>query len=340
MAGIEVLIADDWSYLFEYRNEQPGQIGDQKMEEHVIVGRSQIVVGTDLRVRGGEVARPPILALAKDPDDDGPLLVNNGQNYRDSDTTNPQRMHDFALTLAQIAAPNPDSARVEVTYLAAHRPQLQIRPAPGKKDFKSPDIDLVGPFGAGVPVVVKGAPNGISITVRNLGSLAATDVQIHVRWLPFTVAPGKWIDLPDPTPFSVPATGLTSLVVPWPVPKSVKIGDAEAEHFCVRVDIDRYRDPAHPEQEEIVVVDNWAQSNFNTAAGPVRLPVDPDRHGCQCQQRAEPDGDLSVRRGPVQRLVPDLPRPRLAAAGGGADQGDRARVREPGRRPGVRDRVR
>ena len=84
-AGIEVPIMDDWSYLFEYRNEQPGQIGDQRLEG-VVVGRTQIVVGTDLRVRGGDVARPPILRLAQRPDDDGPVLVNDGQNYRDDDT--------------------------------------------------------------------------------------------------------------------------------------------------------------------------------------------------------------------------------------------------------------
>lgn len=126
-AGIEVPIMDDWSYFFEYRNEQPTQIGDQRLEG-VVTGRTQMVVGTDLRVRGGEVARPPILLLGKDLDNDGPLLVDNGQNYRDSDVTNPERMHDFALTVQQIAAPDADSARVDVTYVAAHRPQLQVRP--------------------------------------------------------------------------------------------------------------------------------------------------------------------------------------------------------------------
>jgi hypothetical protein len=78
------------------------------------------------------------------------------------------------------------------------------------------------------------------------------------------VAPGKWNDLPDPAPFTVPASSLTSLVIPWNVPSSIKVGGVEAEHFCVRVEVDRYRDPAHPEHEEIVVFDNWAQSNFDT----------------------------------------------------------------------------
>jgi hypothetical protein len=264
VAGIEVPIFDDWSYLFEYRREQSGQIGDQQLENSVVGGRTQIVVGTDLRVSGGQVGRPPIIRLAEDLDNDGPLLVNNGQDYRDSDTTNPQRMHDFMLTLDAIASPNPNAAKVEVTYLEAHRPQLQVRPAPGYGNFRSPDIELLGPFGAAVPGAAKGMPNAIKITVHNLGSLPAAGVQIHVRWLPFTVTGGAWRHLPDPSPFSVPASGLTSITVPWNIPASVKVGDVEAEHFCVRVDIDRYLDPAHPEHEEIVVADNWAQSNFDT----------------------------------------------------------------------------
>jgi hypothetical protein len=119
-------------------------------------------------------------------------------------------------------------------------------------------------FGSAVPGAVKGMPNAVRITVHNLGSLPATNTQIHVRWLPFTVTAGDWRALDDPAPFSVPANGLTSLVVPWNIPASVKVGDTEAEHFCVRVDVDRYQDPAHPDHEEVVVVDNWAQSNFDT----------------------------------------------------------------------------
>jgi M6 family metalloprotease-like protein len=274
-AGIEVPITDDWSYLFEYRREQPGQIGDQRMETSIINGRTEILVGTDLRVRGGEVARPPIIRLGKDADNDGPLLVNNGQDYTDSDVTNPQRMHDFVLRLNAIANPDQDSAEIDVDYLDAHRPQLQVRPAPGRGNFKSPDIDLIGPFGTSVPGAIKGATNAIKITVHNVGSLMAADTQIHVRWLPFTLTAGTWNNLDDPAPFDVPANGITSLVVPWAIPASVKVGDVEAEHFCVRVDIDRYRDPAHPEHEEIVVFDNWAQSNFDSK--PVKFNSPSDR---------------------------------------------------------------
>jgi hypothetical protein len=44
------------------------------------------------------------------------------------------------------------------------------------------------------------------------------------------------------------------------------VGDVEAEHFCVRADVDRYIDPVDPAGSEIVVYNNWAQSNFNTDA--------------------------------------------------------------------------
>jgi hypothetical protein len=264
VAGIEVPIQDGWSYLFELRRAQGDQIGDQGLNS--LSASRFMVLGTDLRVSRGESARPPILFLPVDVDGDGPVLDAANEDYKDSDTTNPERMHDFGLVVQAIGAPDADSAQVRVDYIAAHRPQLQIRPAPGRGNFKSPDIDLIGPFGVAVTGVVKGVTNGIRITVHNLGTLAATQVQIHVKWLPFTLSAGSWRTLPDPSPFNVPALGITSLVVPWDLPASVKVGDVEAEHFCVRVEIDRYRDPAHPAQEEIVVFDNWAQSNFDSAS--------------------------------------------------------------------------
>ena len=44
------------------------------------------------------------------------------------------------------------------------------------------------------------------------------------------------------------------------------VDDKEAEHFCIRVDIDRYVDPTDPAGNEIVVHNNGAQSNFTTSA--------------------------------------------------------------------------
>jgi hypothetical protein len=44
----------------------------------------------------------------------------------------------------------------------------------------------------------------------------------------------------------------------------MKIEDIEVEHFCVKASIDAYVDPKDPSNNEIVVFNNWAQSNFDT----------------------------------------------------------------------------
>ena len=54
------------------------------------------------------------------------------------------------------------------------------------------DIDLVNPLGLFMTnSVIKGAVNKIRITVHNVGVVDATNVVTHVKWLPFTVAPGR-----------------------------------------------------------------------------------------------------------------------------------------------------
>ena len=68
--AVEVAVQDGWSYLFEYRAEQAGQIGDQHLHTLGPGGRKQLVLGTDVRVPRGQVpdgaARPPILQLPVD----------------------------------------------------------------------------------------------------------------------------------------------------------------------------------------------------------------------------------------------------------------------------------
>jgi hypothetical protein len=58
----------------------------------------------------------------------------------------------------------------------------------------------------------------------------------------------------------------------WTPPQSLLIGDVEVEHFCLRVDIERYVDTVNPAQDEITVFDNWAQSNFDTTSAPFNSP--------------------------------------------------------------------
>ena len=187
--------------------------------------------------------------------------------------TNRDRMFDFVAT-ATTLPDGPDLARLQIDYLRANRPQLVVHPPPGGGNFRTDDIRLIpvlpgtaSTTGSGVPdvVVVKGARNMIAVTVWNTGTLAADQVHMRVAWMPFTLTAGAPVPLPAPDPFSVPPGGGHQTVeIPWDLPSSVQLGGVEVDHFCVRVDIDRYVDPAHPESDEIVVFDNWAQSNFST----------------------------------------------------------------------------
>ena len=87
-----------------------------------------------------------------------------------------------------------------------------------------------------------------------------------MQWLPFTSAPGPWNPLPDPPTQPIPAHSTRQFVLNWTLPPSVQVNNKEAEHFCVRVNIDRYVDSSDPSGSEIVVHNNWAQSNFSTSA--------------------------------------------------------------------------
>ncbi|MEV4456953.1 hypothetical protein [Microbispora sp. NPDC049633] len=262
-AGIEIRLRDGWNYYFEHRREQPGQIGDQQLPRNA-------VLGTDVfQASAEDMARPLILLLPNDVDGDGPVLAVAGRDYEESDVTNPDRMNDFRLTrlLPNLTDPA-DDVRVRVEYVGAHRAELQITPARGNGHWKSPDIDIDGPSGPNI--VVKGQKHRIRIRVRNAGTKAAGQVTLRVGWLPFTTTPGAWQALPSPAPLSIGAKSSAVFEVDWTVPASVTVPSAsgpaiEAEHFCVRVDIDRYVDPVDPAGSEIVVHNNWAQSNFNTS---------------------------------------------------------------------------
>jgi hypothetical protein len=216
------------------------------------------------QAKADEVARPLILLLPKDVDNDGPVLRMANEDYRESDVTNPDRLNDFILTCKNTLPSDNNAINVQIDYVGAFRPELQITPAPGRGNFKSPDISLDGP--AGPDIVVKGKVNTIKVRVHNRGTKAANAVQIRVQWLPFTIAAGPWNSLPNPPTQEIPAHSTREFVLNWSVPASTQAGSVEAEHFCVRVDVDRYVDPTDPAGSEIVVYNNWAQSNFTTDA--------------------------------------------------------------------------
>ena len=268
-AGIEIRVRDGWNYYFEYRREQAGQLGDQELDK--IAGGGQFVVGTDVIVLGntgmiaggdGDVRRPRILRLPVDADGDGPVLDATGEDYEETDLTNPDAAHDFRLRFEGVEAGDQNAARVRVEYVAARRADLRIRPAPGQGNWKSPDIDLDGP--KGMNAVAKGLEHTIIVRVRNAGTEDARSVRVRVAWLPFTTSPGPWTNLPDPPRQDIPKSKTVEFHVKWTPPASVKVGAESAEHFCVKADVDRYVDPSDPTHSEIVIGNNWAQSNFDS----------------------------------------------------------------------------
>ncbi len=349
--AVEVAVQDGWSYLFEYRAEQPGQLGDHHLDQLGTGGQKQLLLGTDVRVPRGLIAdgaaRPPILQLPRDVDGDGPVLY-QGHDYQDSDVTNRDRMFDFTATATALPH-STDSALLQIDYVRANRPQLVIHPAPGRGDFRSGDIQLIPVLpntastgGPGLPevLVVKGARNKIAVTVWNTGTLDADQVRIHVHWIPFTLTAGTPVPLPDPPPFAVAAGSASTVEVPWDLPTSVPLGGVEVDHFCVRVDIDRYLDPAHPESKEIVVFDNWAQSNFSTKW--LRHGSPSERAGTvvTASNVLARDARYEFGGGPGRRPVPRLSRQRMASTRSGRGDHGRARVRiargRPALGPGVR----
>jgi hypothetical protein len=262
LAGVEIRIKDGQSYYFEYRRQIDGRVGDQQLAAEE--GGLQLILGTDVEQPDGkpDAPRPVILRLGVDADGNGPILRATGEDYEETDTTNIARLHDFRLRLTEFDAADPDSAHVAVEYVRAHRPELRIERAPGRGDWKSPDIDLVGPAGANR--VVKGHWHRIVARVYNAGSKQADSVRVHFDWLPFTVSPGTWRSLGAASVQAVPPGKTVTFERHWRVPTSVKLDGVEVEHFCVKVSIDRYVDPLDPNRSEIVIYNNWAQSNFDT----------------------------------------------------------------------------
>ena len=261
-AGIEVPVDDQRSYVFEYRRQAATTVGDKHLDRLTGEPGLALVLGTDVTPSTESPKRPPILLLPVDGDGDGPVLDVAGDDFEDSDVTDKLRMWDFRVSLDSIDAADPNRARVTVHYVGAHRPQLMLHPAPGGTDFKSRDIALRNPFGE--EFVVPGSPHTIRLTIHNTGTLAATDVITHVQWLPFTTAPGSWNPLPEPEEIAlIPAKDKVTIEIPW-TPPNMKLKGVPVEHFCVNARIDRFRNPLNPDEDEIVVADNWAQSNFTT----------------------------------------------------------------------------
>ncbi|GGI45816.1 hypothetical protein GCM10010932_11480 [Agromyces flavus] len=124
------------------------------------------MLGTDVTPSTEIPKRPPILLLPVDGDGEGPVLDVAGEDFEDNDVTDPMRMWDFRVSLDSIDAADPNRARVTVHFVSAHRPQLQLRPAPGGTNFKSPDITLRNPSARSSSSRARPTPSGSPSTTR------------------------------------------------------------------------------------------------------------------------------------------------------------------------------
>jgi hypothetical protein len=258
-AGVEVRLRDGKNYYYEYRRAQPTQMG-----EAAWLPPHDAVVGTDVdEPKPEELVRPLVLLLPKDIDGDG-FALKTGDDYKESDVTDPMRTYDFTVTRVPSAVPSPNFAAIRIDYIGAAHAELEIKPAPGGTNFKSPDINLKSP--AGDNKVTKGMVNKIAVRVKNRGTVEAKNVLIRVSWLPYTTAAGPWTPLPNPPTQNIAARGSAEFLLDWMLEKRPQLNGIDVEHFCVRADIVRYTDMTNPSHNEINVFDNWAQSNFSTAA--------------------------------------------------------------------------
>ena len=124
-AGLEVRLLNGWNYYLEYRNGQGVQIADRNLPTN------DRVLGTDVvsAPYAPPISRPTILLLNNDIDGDGAVL-GNGQDYEETDTTDPVYPTDFKIDVSGV---NGSKADVRVRYGVNSRPDppsVPGRPGP------------------------------------------------------------------------------------------------------------------------------------------------------------------------------------------------------------------
>ena len=250
--GVEIRLADGWNYYFEYRIGQSAQIGDRGLP------MNDRVLGTDVvsPPYTAPIARPGILLLNNDGDGDGAVLT-NGQDYEETDTTDPVFPTDFKVDVSGV---NGSKADVRVRYGVNSRPDPSIRPWPASPDrqWQSPDIEIRNARNQAdsawfnVPWV--GNANTIVAKVKNNGGLDAPQVRVNFFVKNYNVggAPETFLgfDRRD-----VAAGATVEFTGSWTPPST--------GHFCVIARIPLYQLPANPAVVEMTELNNLAQSNYD-----------------------------------------------------------------------------
>lgn len=251
-AGIEIRLADGWNYYFEYRVGQSAQIGDRRLPTN------DRVLGTDVVSApfAPPISRPAILLLNNDIDGDGAVLA-SGQDYEETDTTDPVFPTDFKV---EVSGVDGSKADVRVRYGVNSRPDPSIRPWPAGPDrqWQSPDIEIrnarnqADPAWANVPWV--GNVNTIVARIKNNGGLDAPQVRANFFVKNYNVgsAPETFLGFDQK---DVAAGATVEFTSTWTPPST--------GHYCIIVRIPLYQLPANPAVVEMTELNNVAQSNYD-----------------------------------------------------------------------------
>lgn len=263
-SGIEIRLADGWNYYLEYRIGQGVQIGDRALP-------------TDSRVLGTDVVSPPytppisrpgILLLNNDIDGDGAVL-GNGQDYEETDATDPVYPTDFRVDVSGIDGTKAD---VRVRYGVNSRPDPSIRPWPASPDrqYQSPDIEVrnarnqADPAWFNVPWIDN--MNTVVAKVKNNGGLDAPSVRVNFYVKNFNVggAPETFLGFDQK---DIPQGDTVEFTTTWVPPGG--------GHYCIIVRIPLYQHPGNLAVVEMTEHNNVAQSNYSrfisaTASPPSR----------------------------------------------------------------------
>lgn len=251
-SGVEVRLADGWNYYLEYRIGQGAQIGDRNLPT------DNRVLGTDVvsAPYTPPIARPGILLLNNDIDGDGAVL-GNGQDYEETDTTDPVYPTDFRIDINAI---DNTKADVRIRYGVNSRPDPSIRPWPASPDrqWQSPDIEIRNAKNqadaAWFNVPWLGNTNTVIAKVKNNGGLDAPAVRVNFYVKNFNVggAPETFLGFDQK---DIPKGATVEFSTAW-VPPS-------GGHYCVIVRIPLYQLPANPAVVEMTELNNVAQSNYD-----------------------------------------------------------------------------
>jgi M6 family metalloprotease-like protein len=262
--GVEIRIADGWNYYFEYRRGQGGQIGDRALPEDGVVLGSDVVSPPWTP----PFSRPGLLLLPPDTDNEGAAL-SNGENYRETDYSDPTYPTDFRVDVSGIDA---NKADLRIRYGVLAKPDPSIRPWPAGPDrqWQSPDIEVRNTRNQAdsawfnVPWI--GNPNTIVAKVKNNGTMNAPQVRVNFYVKNFNVggAPESFLgtDVRD-----VAAGATVEFSTGW-VPPS-------GGHYCVVVRIPLYSTPATPPAVptvEMTELNNIAQSNYDRFISATSVP--------------------------------------------------------------------